>query len=105
MRRILLLALPLTLIVAACTGTTLEETFESQGDELPPATIQRGTSLPDLPPPSGDESAGGTDTTQEPEATPEGPPAPDFTLALEPSGEFILSQEVKPVFMVFWAEW
>ncbi len=36
---------------------------------------------------------------------PEGPAAPDFTLALEPSGEFVLSQEVKPVYMVFWAEW
>jgi len=33
------------------------------------------------------------------------PPAKDFTLALEPSGEFVLSQEVKPVYMVFWAEW
>jgi hypothetical protein len=31
--------------------------------------------------------------------------APDFTLSLEPSGEFVLSQEVKPVYMVFWAEW
>ena len=31
--------------------------------------------------------------------------ARDFTLALEPSGEFVLSQEVKPVYMVFWAEW
>lgn len=35
----------------------------------------------------------------------EGSVAPDFTLALEPSGEFVLSQEVKPVYMVFWAEW
>ena len=33
------------------------------------------------------------------------PPAKDFTLALEPSGEFVLSREAKPVYMVFWAEW
>jgi hypothetical protein len=36
----------------------------------------------------------------------DGPPAPDFTLALEdPQGVFILSEEQKPVYMVFWAEW
>lgn len=38
-------------------------------------------------------------------AAPEESAAPDFTLALEPSGEFVLSQEVKPVYMIFWAEW
>jgi len=36
---------------------------------------------------------------------PEGRTAPDFALALEPSGEFVLSQEAKPVYMIFWAEW
>jgi hypothetical protein len=38
---------------------------------------------------------------------PEGPPAPDFTLALGEGGSdtFTLSQESKPVFMIFWAEW
>jgi hypothetical protein len=36
----------------------------------------------------------------------DGPPAPDFTLALEdPQGVFTLSEEQKPVYMVFWAEW
>jgi hypothetical protein len=44
-------------------------------------------------------------STEAKAATPEGSPARDFTLALEPSGEFVLSQEVKPVYMVFWAEW
>ena len=34
-----------------------------------------------------------------------GPPAPDFTLALGDGGEFTLSEEQKPVYMVFWAEW
>jgi hypothetical protein len=36
---------------------------------------------------------------------PPGPEARDFTLALEPSGEFVLSEEAKPVYMIFWAEW
>lgn len=32
-------------------------------------------------------------------------PAPDFTLALADGSSFTLSEEAKPVFMVFWAEW
>jgi hypothetical protein len=36
---------------------------------------------------------------------PDGPAAPDFTLALGQGGEFSLSGEQKPVYMVFWAEW
>ena len=35
----------------------------------------------------------------------EGPPAPDFTLVLGSGGTFTLSDEQKPVYMVFWAEW
>jgi len=35
----------------------------------------------------------------------DGPPAPDFTLALGDGGEFTLSAEQKPVYLVFWAEW
>jgi hypothetical protein len=36
---------------------------------------------------------------------PDGPAAPDFTLDLGEGGEFSLSREQKPVYMVFWAEW
>jgi len=35
----------------------------------------------------------------------DGPPAPDFILALADGTEFTLSAEQKPVYMVFWAEW
>jgi hypothetical protein len=36
----------------------------------------------------------------------EGPAAPDFTLTLGTgSDSFTLSDEAKPVYMVFWAEW
>ena len=31
--------------------------------------------------------------------------APDFTLELGDGGTFVLSQEVRPVYLVFWAEW
>ena len=32
-------------------------------------------------------------------------PAPDFSLELGDGDTFLLSQEVLPVYMVFWAEW
>jgi hypothetical protein len=38
-------------------------------------------------------------------AAPSGDPAPDFTLALGEGGSFTLSEEQKPVYLVFWAEW
>lgn len=31
--------------------------------------------------------------------------APDFTLGLGDGGTFVLSEEVRPVYLVFWAEW
>ena len=37
--------------------------------------------------------------------TSETPVAPDFELALGDGGTFRLSDETKPVFLVFWAEW
>ncbi|MEN8239056.1 MAG: hypothetical protein ABFR53_07640 [Actinomycetota bacterium] len=36
---------------------------------------------------------------------PEGPAAPDFTMALQDGGTFTLSEQAKPVYMIFWAEW
>jgi hypothetical protein len=36
---------------------------------------------------------------------PDGEDAPDFTLALGQGGTFALSEEQKPVYMVFWAGW
>ena len=50
-------------------------------------------------------------TTEAPATTvrprPDGEPAPDFALelALGEGGLFILSEEQKPVYMVFWADW
>jgi ABC-type glycerol-3-phosphate transport system substrate-binding protein len=47
----------------------------------------------------------GTGTTVTEEGTPDGPLAPDFTMALRSGGNFTLSEESKPVYMIFWAEW
>ena len=79
MRRILLLVAVLGLVAAACSGANVVDT---PTDTAPSDT----TSAPD-------------------EAQSDGPMAHDFELALQPTGEFVLSQEVKPVYMVFWAEW
>jgi len=75
-RRILLLVAALGLVAAACSSPDVVDTS-------PPTS--------------------GVDGAQQDQ--PDGPLAPDFTLALQPTGEFVLSQEVKPVYMVFWAEW
>lgn len=49
-------------------------------------------------------AACGGSATPEP-TSPAGPPAPDFVLELSGGSVFVLSQEQKPVYLVFWAEW
>jgi hypothetical protein len=106
----------LAVLLAACAGTddvgesttesgatssTVEDTAEAQ----PPSSEDSGvTSSTDTAPAGGSGDSESPATTNAP---PEGPIAPDFTLALGADGAetFTLSQEVKPVFMVFWAEW
>ncbi len=99
MKRMILLVAALGLAGAACSDTSVDESFE----ELPGGVPQE-VSTPAAP----SEDALTSDVAgsdEAPKVRPEGTAAPDFTLALEPSGEFVLSQEVKPVYMVFWAEW
>lgn len=45
------------------------------------------------------------ETTTTSRVVPDGEPAPDFTLALDGGGSFNLTDEMKPVLLVFWAEW
>ena len=53
---------------------------------------------------TGDDSPAGDNVT-ETDASPsfDGPPAPDFELALSDGSTFALSAEQKPVYIVFWA--
>jgi hypothetical protein len=53
----------------------------------------------------GEESDEPTPSTAAPAPAFDGPPAPDFELALADGSTFRLSDEQKPVYLVFWAEW
>lgn len=108
MKRILLVLAVLALVAAACSGSTVDppadgDTASTVASSAPSDTVAQEQAS-DATAPSNPDSAPAT-TSPAAEPPPEGPPARDFTLALEPTGEFVLSQEVKPVYMIFWAEW
>ncbi len=95
------------LVVAACAApatqdaavpTTVAQT--SPGTEAPLVTEgPAATESPAAP------ATTGPLPTAPPVPVPDGPPAPDFTLAMGDGTSFTLSEEARPVFMVFWAEW
>ena len=91
-------------LVAACGGATTP-TVET-------STIERPTVVTTAPISNGSPETtvapGGAYTS--PSTAAPAPPddrdvAPEFTLTLQPDGEFVLSQAGKPVYLVFWAEW
>lgn len=109
MRRLLAPALALSLLLAACGGDAAEPDPTTAED--PATTSAPTTAAPDDPTtavPDDGAGDGETTTTTAPETTTttsDRPPAPDFTLALGDGGTFTLSEEQKPVYMIFWAEW
>lgn len=106
------LLIALALVVAACggaAGPSPEQTGDATAATTTstPATSTAGTdtaTTPTVASPS-DGSSPNTLQADPPREPPEGPTAPDFTLALGQGGDFSLSAEQKPVYMVFWAEW
>jgi hypothetical protein len=108
MKRLLLVLATLALVASACSGSAVDETIDASvaGDDTPAATTSSSSPAADSSDaPTATSTTDGTSSTADGNPPPEGPAARDFTLALEPSGEFVLSQEVKPVYMIFWAEW
>lgn len=99
----------LTLVAAAAvfaagcaTGTQTEAAPEAVALSTVPTTTAPVTTDEAEPATAPDP----TTTTAAPAVIVDGPPAPDFTLTLEdPQGVFTLSEEQKPVYLVFWAEW
>ena len=83
-------AVPETTAAATTVATTSPASEPETTAAAPEATAAAGTTAP-------------PETTTQ--AEPLGPPAPDFTLELAAGGTFTLSEESKPVLMIFWAEW
>ena len=81
--------------VAAPTSEASSTTTVVQSEPDMSTTV---TTVPDSTLPESEAS-------QETAAPVEGPAAPDFTVVLDDGTEFTLSQEQKPVYLVFWAEW
>lgn len=96
MRR-LPLSLAFVLMAVACGGAA-----EAVSGQASASTDVQQSSEATTPPATG-AAPSSTDTVTTP--TNEGPPAPDFTLALGDGGSYTLSQGAKPVYMIFWAEW
>jgi hypothetical protein len=103
MRRPVLLLGAFAIIVASCGGGSDTASSTSTSSESPvttsPVTTTPVTTSPATTSPPGVEAPATTVPAVE------GPAAPDFTLALGDGGEFTLSAEEKPVYLIFWAEW
>ena len=85
----------------ACSGAATDSAVTTAGATAP--TEAPATS--DAPAATGVVPGDATAPTTTDRVRPEGRDAPDFALALGQGGEFSLSSEAKPVYMVFWAEW
>ncbi len=96
----------LALVIAACGGG--EAATSTAGDA---STATESSAPAETPATTGasssDTTTAGETLATEPasEADPNAALAPDFTLELGEGGEFVLSAETKPVYLVFWAEW
>ena len=91
MRRTAALAVVAFCLVACGEPGGATSTFPMPNEGSPSST---STSTPA-------SSSSTTSTT----VTEPGVTAPDFTLALGGGGTFVLSEEARPVYLVFWAEW
>jgi hypothetical protein len=108
--RIIAWLVGLALVVAACGGGATDvatpdgNQSAAQGGDATPTTAVASTEPAATP--VTEES---DDTAPSPDARPAPDPnreiAPDFSLLLGDGSTFVLSEETRPVFMVFWAEW
>ncbi len=90
----------LVLTAAACAGDSGAidtSTSTTATTVTPPSTATTGS--------AGGGETSTTASTTEPPPQVEGPAAPDFVLALDDGSTFSLTDEQKPVYLVFWAEW
>ena len=97
MKRLALFLAVLT-VAAACSSANSEQpTADSQTTQ---AATDDGSS-----PVRDSMSDSGSSLIPDPVIPPDGPLAPDFTMALAGGGTFTLSEQMKPVYLIFWADW
>lgn len=110
MRRFVLLVISVALTLAACGGSStpaisddsgVPETLSTTAGTVESADVQSGSTEV-----AADTTEGGTAPPAGPVPTDfDGPIAADFTIKLNKTGTFTLSEETRPVYLVFWAEW
>ena len=97
MKRLTLLVSIVALVAGACSSPSADSgASDVQTSSTTKAQVSGSTS-PD--------SSTSTLAPDPSVSKPDGPVAPDFTLALASGESFTLSDAAKPVYMVFWAEW
>jgi len=87
--------------LSACAADGVAEPTASPTTATTPAQAPSSTTSAD----GGGEDTTPTVATAGPPLQVEGPAAPDFAFALADGSSFTLSDEQKPVYLVFWAEW
>jgi hypothetical protein len=97
----------LALVAAACGGGgdagSLPDVAIAPSES--PLTVDQ-TTVPGAPGVRDDATeTTGAPSTERPAPDPSRAIAPDFSLNLGDGSTFVLSEETRPVFMVFWAEW
>jgi hypothetical protein len=88
----------------ACSGAATESALTTGGASAP-SEAPAADNVPADTGANAPADTGALAPTQTDRERPEGRDAPDFALALGQGGDFTLSSETKPVYMVFWAEW
>ena len=110
--RLLALFIGFALVVAACGGGAADtadtaapaESSSTARSDATPTTAVAATE-PDTPPATEQTDEAAEPAEERPAPDPNREIAPDFDLLLADGSTFVLSEETRPVFMVFWAEW
>jgi hypothetical protein len=96
---------------AACGGNAADPSSAETAPASQPTSSAPEAGPTTAPAPEETPAASTTTAATPPEADTgepvpdDAPAAPDFELALGEGGTFRLSDEQKPVYLVFWAEW
>lgn len=112
MRRMVLFFALFSILLAACGGGAAESTTATDATTAAAGSVVDDSVAGDAPADNPetteqpDETAVGDETPAEPRVTDfDGPLAADFSIDLNKTGMFTLSEEARPVYLVFWAEW